>query len=185
MNNFNNREKRETALGVTEGQENETSEVVNEEAPVFNRRGRKGAAQAAQSLDPRNSKVTSSSQGDVFRVVISKESNDALESAVGRCAEGFDAGTFTKSDIANYIFQNVSKFFSEADVKNLRAAHFDEKKVLGSILRTDTDLPEELKKAIRAHYGINNEKEKKRTNRAGEFSTGSAVENSKVLPISA
>lgn len=159
MNNFNNGEKGETALGVIEGRESKTSDVVNEEVPVFNRRGRKGAAQAAQSLDPRNSKVSSSSQGEVFRVVISKESNEALASAVSRCAEGFDAGTFTKSDIANYISQNVSKFFSDADVKNLRAAHFDEKKMLGSILRTDADLPEELRKAIRAHYGVD-EKEK-------------------------
>lgn len=161
MNNFNNREKGETALGVIEGRENKTSEVVNEEAPVFNRRGRKGAAQTAQSLDPRNSKVSHSSQGEVFRVVISKESNEALESVVSRCAEGFDAGEFTKSDIANYIFQNVSKFFSEADVKNLRVAHFDEKKMLGSILRTDADLPEDLRKAIRAHYGVDDKEKKK------------------------
>ena len=161
MNNFNNREKGETALGVIEGRENKTSEVVNEEAPVFNRRGRKGAAQTAQSLDPRNSKVSHSSQGEVFRVVISKESNEALESTLSRCADGFDAGEFTKSDIANYVFQNLSKFFSEADVKNLRAAHFDEKKMLGSILRTDADLPEDLRKAIRAHYGVDDKEKKK------------------------
>jgi hypothetical protein len=161
MNNFNNGEKRETALGVIEGQENKTSEVVNEEAPVFSRRGRKSAAQAAQSLDPRNSKVSSSSQGEVFRVVISKESNEALESAVSRCAEGFEAGEFTKSDIANYIFQNIGKFFQDSDVKNLRAAHFNEKKMLGSILRTDADLPEELRKAIRAHYGVDDKEKKK------------------------
>ncbi|MGE3263196.1 MAG: hypothetical protein AB7K68_15555 [Bacteriovoracia bacterium] len=161
MNNFNNGEKRETALGVIEGRENKTSEVINEEAPVFNRRGRKGAAQKAQSLDPRNSKVNHSSLGEVFRVVISKESNEALESAVRRCAEGFDAGEFTKSDIANYIFQNLNKFFSAADVKNLRVAHFDEKKMLGSILRTDADLPEELRKAIRAHYGVDDKEKKK------------------------
>ena len=171
MDNFNNRGKGETALGVTEDQVDKTSDVVNEEAPVFNRRGRKGAAQAAQSLDPRNSKVGSSSQGEVFRVVISKESNEALESAVSRCAEGFDAGEFTKSDIANYIFQNVSKFFSETDVKNLRAAHFDEKKMLGSILRTDADLPEELRKAIRAHYGVDDKEKKKSSKKTDSLST--------------
>ncbi len=161
MDNFNNRGKGETALGVTGGQENKTSEVVNEEVLAFNRRGRKGAAHAAQSLDPRNSKVGGSSQGEVFRVVISKESNEALESALSRCAGGFDSGTITKSDVANYIFQNVNKFFSEADVKNLRAAHFDEKKMLGSILRTDADLPEDLRKAIRAHYGVDDKEKKK------------------------
>lgn len=171
MNNFNNREKGETALGIIEGRDNKTNEVVNEEAPAFNRRGRKGAAQTAQSLDPRNSRVGNSSQGEVFRVVISKESNEALESAVSRCAEGFDAGEFTKSDIANYIFQNVSKFFSEADVKNLRAAHFDEKRMLGSILRTDADLPEELRKAIRAHYGVDDKEKKKSSKKTDSLPT--------------
>lgn len=170
MDNYNNRGKGETALGVTEGQVNKTIEVVNEEAPVFNRRGRKGAAQAAQSLELRNSRVGSSSQGEVFRVVISKESNEALESAISRCAEGFNAGEFTKSDIANYIFQNVSKFFSEADVKNLRAAHFDEKKMLGSILRTDADLPEELRKAIRVHYGVDDKEKKKSSKKTDSLS---------------
>ncbi|MBX3033403.1 MAG: hypothetical protein KF865_05700 [Bdellovibrionaceae bacterium] len=163
MKNLNIREGEEmhTALGVSESQELKAGLSVNEEVPVSNRRGRKGAAQAAQSLGQRNSKASPSSHSEVYRVVISKESNDALDSAVSRCAEGFDAGTFTKSDIANYIFQNISKFFSEADVKNLRAVHFDEKKVLGSFLRTDIDLPEELKKAIRAHYGVDDKEKKK------------------------
>ncbi len=98
---------------------------------------------------------------EVFRVVISKESNEALESTLGRCVEDFEGGAITKSDIANYIFQNMSKFFSESDIKNLRAAHFNEKKVLGSILRAEADLPEELRKAIRTHYGIG-ERDRKR-----------------------
>ncbi|MEK6555424.1 MAG: hypothetical protein AABZ31_09300 [Bdellovibrionota bacterium] len=159
-----NIEEKKTALGVTEDLRNKTNDVTNEEVPVFNRGGRKGAAQAAQSLGQRNSKVSSSSQSDVHRVVISKDSNEALESVLHRCAEGFDSGTITKSDVANYILQNVNKFFSEADIKNLRAAHFDEKKVLGSILRTEGDLPEDVKKALRIHYGIA-DKEKKKLNR--------------------
>ena len=39
-------------------------------------------------------------------------------------------------------------------------AHFDEKKMLGSILRMDADLPEEVRKAIRAHYGVDNQEKK-------------------------
>jgi hypothetical protein len=40
-------------------------------------------------------------------------------------------------------------------------SRFDEKKMLGSILRTDADLPEELRKAIRAHYGVDDKERKK------------------------
>jgi hypothetical protein len=119
----------------------------------------------------KNSNAPSTNANEVFRVVISKESNDSLEAALSRCSEGFDSGTITKSDVANYVFQNLSKYFSDSDVKALRAAHFDEKKVLGSILRSDDDLPEDLRKAIRAHYGIA-EKEKKRSSRSSaEIST--------------
>lgn len=178
MNNYNNRGKGETALDVTEGQNHKTSDVVNEEAPVFNRRGRKGAIKAVNTNDPKNNKAGSSLQVEVFRVVISKESNEALESALSRCVEEFNSGTITKSDVANYVLQNLSKFFSENDVKNLRAMHFDEKKMLGSILRTDADLPEELAKAIRAHYGIS-EKEKRRNVRLNsDLSTKTNVDKS-------
>ncbi len=130
------------------------------------------------SIEGQQSRVNTK-ESEVFRVVISKDSNEALESALDRCTEGFDSGNITKSDLANYIFQNLHRFFVEADVKNLRATHFDEKKVLGSILKTETDLPEELKKAIRSHFGIT-EKEKKRTPRSSsELSTEQAVDNSK------
>lgn len=167
MNSFNKEKKGEGALDDIEDQENKTGEVVNEETLVLNRRSRKAVAQSVKTLDSGNSKVSNSYQGDVFRVVISKESNEALESVLSRCTDGFDAGTLTKSDVANYILQNVNKFFQDSDVKNLRAMHFDEKKVLGTILRTEADLPEELRKAIRAHYGIN-DREKKRAIRPSE-----------------
>jgi hypothetical protein len=106
-----------------------------------------------------------------YRVVITKEANESLEMAVGKVGEGFDAGTITKSDIANYIFKNLAKFFTEMDYKNLRAIHFDEKKVLGSILKSESDLPEELKKAIRTHYGITDKEKKKISKNPIELST--------------
>lgn len=154
-----------TALDIIEDEVARSEQSTNEKVPVSNRRGRKGSAQTALGLDQRNSKAPSTNANEVFRVVISKESNNSLEVALSRCSDGFDSGTITKSDVANYVFQNLAKFFSDSDVKTLRAAHFDEKKVLGSILRNDDDLPEELRKAIRAHYGIS-EKEKKRSNRS-------------------
>lgn len=160
-----------TALGIIEDQVTRSAQSTNEEVPVSSRRGRKGSAQTALGLGQRNSNAPSTNANEVFRVVISKESNDSLEAVLSRCSEGFDSGSITKSDVANYVFQNLTKFFSDSDVKTLRAAHFDEKKVLGSILRNDDDLPEDLRKAIRAHYGIS-EKEKKRSSRStAEIST--------------
>lgn len=162
MNSLEDKKERQAALGVIGSKVSKTSEVLNEEGPVSGRRGR--SVQSAHGLDAQS--ALASDKTAMFRVVISKESNEALESALSRCAEGFDAGEFTKSDIANYIFQNVGKFFQDSDVKNLRAAHFDEKKMLGSILRTDADLPEELRKAIRAHYGVDDKEKKKSSKKA-------------------
>lgn len=166
--NTNNKEENTQAAQSTKIESSELKKhesVENEEALVSKRRGRLGAAQATRSLTKRNSEAHSTNQSEVYRVVITRDSNEALESVFDRCVGGFDSGTITKSDVANYIFQNINKFFTDNDVKNLRAAYFNEKKVLGSILRTDADLPEELKKAIRAHYGIAGEKEKKRSSK--------------------
>lgn len=97
---------------------------------------------------------------ELFRVVINPEANMVLENVLKKVNEGFEAGTVTKSDIANFIFQNIDKYFSENDIRNLRTQHFDDKKVLSNILKNENDLPEELKKAIRIFYGV--DKDKKR-----------------------
>lgn len=158
-----------TALGIIEDQVARSAQSTNEEVPVSTRRGRKGSAQTALGLDQRNSNAPSANANEVFRVVISKESNDSLEAVLSRCSEGFDSGSITKSDVANYVFQNLTKLFSDSDVKALRAAHFDEKKVLGSILRNDDDLPEDLRKAIRAHFGIaSSERDRKRSTKQSD-----------------
>ncbi len=132
------------------------------------------------NLSKKDGKGSSSAQKEVHRVVISKASSEALESVLHRCVEGFDSGSITKSDVANYIFQNVSKFFSENDIRNLRAAHFDEKKVLGSILRAEEDLPEDVIKALRAHYGVVDKDKKKSVRVMSELSTKPHVDNSKM-----
>ncbi|MBL7556427.1 MAG: hypothetical protein JNM24_11450 [Bdellovibrionaceae bacterium] len=158
-----------TALGIIEDEVARSKQSTNEEVPISIRRGRNGSAQTALGLDQRNNKAPSTNANEVFRVVISKESNDSLEVALSRCSNGFDSGTITKSDVANYVFQNLAKFFSDSDVKSLRATHFDEKKVLGSILRNDDDLPEELRKAIRAHFGIAaHERDRKRSSKQND-----------------
>lgn len=115
-------------------------------------------------------------KGDCFRVVISREANMFLEQKVEQVCEGF-ANIITKSDVANYIFSNLNRLLAESDIKTLRALHFDDKKVLGTLLRADDDLPEDLKRAIRAHYGLT-DREKKRINRApSDLSTEASVDN--------
>ena len=99
-----------------------------------------------------------------YRVVINKKANEVLEEIVENANEGFDAGMITKSDLAVYVFLNLRKFITEADIRNLRILHFDDRKVLSSLLKSSEDsngLPDELKRALREHFGVS-EKDKKR-----------------------
>ncbi len=130
--------------------------------------------------------VESSRDGrEQFRVVISGDANCALEEMLKRVTDGFEAGAVTKSDVANYVFQNLQKFLSESDIKNLRATHFDEKRVLGSLLKAEDDLPDDLKKAIRAHYGIIEKDKKKSAKNAFDLPTVEIVDNPRISSISA
>lgn len=109
---------------------------------------------------------------DQCRVVISVEANGIVEKMVGIVNDGFSAGLITKSDVANYVFVNLEKYLNDSDFKNLRSIHFDDKKVLASILKNvdgENDLPEEIKKALREHYGIT-EKDKKRSLKQSQIS---------------
>lgn len=114
---------------------------------------------------------------DQFRVVICADANKALEELVLNVNLGFDGGSVTKSDIANYVFQNLNKLISEADIRNIKSIHFDEKKVLGSLLRGEHDLPEDLRKAIRTHFGLNEKEKKKAVRVASDLSTEGNVDN--------
>lgn len=140
------KEEKQTASAVIHSEEFKKRDGANEEVLDFSRGGR-----------------------EVFRVVISKESNESLEQLLKKCTEGFESGSISKSDIANYIFQNINKFFQDGDIKNLRAAHFDEKKMLNSMLKADSELPLELRQAIRSHFGITAERDKKRASKSSEI----------------
>ena len=125
----------------------------------------------------KNESANSDSSG-TFRVVIAKEANEALEELVTKVGVGFDAGTITKSDVANFVFQNLAKYLTGTDTKALRSLHFDDKKVLSNILRHEDELPEELKKAIRLHFGVNEKEKKKSTANALDLSTDPSVDKS-------
>lgn len=192
MENSNSGEedKMHTASGVTEGLSQDRMEVDNEAVESFRRGGRKGrsvaarlagkpdgspaAAQTAQGLPYRSTLPTQ----EQHRVVISREANEQLEKVVAQLCEGLDVNAISRSDLANYVFLNISKLLSLADFKALRAIHFDERKVLSSILKSAEELPEEIRKAIREHYGLVESAKKKSTRMATELSTEPSVDNS-------
>lgn len=146
--------ERKKGLGMIENEVDEQGQFRNVEGLEPDPRDLKSSSLKEIGESRRNKKDQSQTTSEVFRVVISREANECLEETLVRCSEGFEGATLTKSDIANYVFQNLPRLFVDSDVKALRAVHFDEKKVLGSLLKNDDQLPDDLRKAIRAHFGI-------------------------------
>ena len=103
-----------------------------------------------------------------YRIVINKSVSEILETMLTKVTEGFDAGSVNKSDIANWIITNAESSFTETQVKAIQKLHFDERKILGALLRDSKDdnkLPESLRKAIREHYGLNEGSKRKNHDR--------------------
>ncbi len=125
-------------------------------------------------------KKLKSTEDDQYRVVIQKESNDALEELVRRTNDGFDGGEVTKSDVVNLLISNHAKSFSDSDIKSLRLLHFDEKRVLRALLRKagdDGDLPSEIKKVLREHLGISDSSKRRISKGTLDLSTEKSVDN--------
>jgi hypothetical protein len=116
-----------------------------------------------------------------YRVVISKEANWALEEVTRKVNLEFNAGLVTKSDVANYFLADFKKLISDSDVRAIRSLHFDEKKVLNSILKKEDELPEEIKRAIRDHYGLVESPKKRGPKAAPDLSTRPPVDNESLL----
>jgi len=119
---------------------------------------------------------------DQYRVVITKDANTYLEELVASINVGLDAATVTRSDIANYLFCNLSRFISDSDIKALRAQHFDAKKALTAMLRSTDELPEEVQRALRLACGISDLVKKRSAKGQADLSTESPVDNPVATP---
>ena len=93
-----------------------------------------------------------------YRIVINKSASECLEKMLAIVTENFDAGSINKSDVANWLITNAASSFGDSEAKAVQKLHFDERKILGALLRDSKDdnkLPEVVRKAIREHYGLN------------------------------
>jgi hypothetical protein len=111
---------------------------------------------------------------DIHRIVISKDAKLALDDLLKKANEGFDAGEISKSDIVNMLLINAPKHMTDADIKNLRALHFDEAKVLAAMLKgvaQGEQLPETLKSALRTQYGLAESAKRKVANTSPKAAT--------------
>jgi hypothetical protein len=86
-----------------------------------------------------------------------------------------------RNDIALYLFKNCLSLLAESDINTIRSVCFDEKESLMHLVRKaekDSDLPPEIRKALRDHFRIA-EASKKRPIKDDPSSKNSNLKSSK------
>jgi 3-oxoacyl-[acyl-carrier-protein] synthase III len=125
-----------------------------------------------ENVEKKNEKSrTETGTGTQCRVVITKEANQELENLVEKIKEGNETVEITKSDVANYVFGNLNKFLSEADIKALKNIYFDERKVLQNLLKQSqegAELPLEIKRMVRDLYGLGEQSKRRNSKNSSE-----------------
>lgn len=112
-----------------------------------------------------------------FRVVLKKDTNIAVENFVEILNKDFIGGKTSKSEVANYVLLNLKRLLSVSDIKVIQNNCFDEKEVLYSLSKSECELPESVKIAIREAYGLLDKNKKRVLKQAQDLSTGKAVDN--------
>lgn len=164
MNNFNNGEKGETALGVHESMVAESSVVVDESVSVFNRGGRKGRSNAARLGGDAKGSPQSEDANDSHRLTINRVAELALSKIVDRVNDGFHGGKINRNQLAVWAILRFAENLDDGEIKDIRAEHLDEFSAIDAVLRAAKEtgqLPPELKAFIQKHMGFDDAPKKK------------------------
>ncbi len=102
----------------------------------------------------------SSNQGvgmKVQRIVVSNESWAALKVIIDKVNDGFNGGKINQTEIANWIISRFQSELDEAQIKEIRAEHFDEVAMLESVLRQAKEsgrVPTDFKVLLQKQLGL-------------------------------
>lgn len=125
-----------------------------------------------------NSENPGSQPKEQFRVVINRESNEAIERFLVSVNDDGNSTKVTKSDLANFLFERLNEILTDADIAEIRRRFFDAKKALEGILKNGEDLPAHLREAVLKHCGINPTTKEKRPKKV---STPKLVDNNSAI----
>lgn len=99
------------------------------------------------------------------RVVVSKEAQAALKTVTDRINDGFSGGKVGQSEIANWILLRFQSDLDEAQIKEIRAEHFDEVAMLESILKQAKEsgkVPTDFKVLLQKQLGFDESPKRKK-----------------------
>ncbi len=104
-----------------------------------------------------NTEIREQKIEEVIKITVTAEAAKSLAEILAKVNDGFDAGKVTRQDLASWIIEKFKKSFSDSDVQLIRKDFFSEQHFLKSILskaKTSSDIPDVLRKALKAHCGI-------------------------------
>ena len=93
----------------------------------------------------------------VQRIVGSNESWAALKAIIDKVNDGFNGGRVNQTEIANWIILRFQSELDEAQIKEIRAEHFDEVAMLESILKQAKEsgkVPTDFKNLLQKQFGL-------------------------------
>lgn len=93
----------------------------------------------------------------VQRIVVANESWVALKAITDKVNDGFNGGRVNQTEIANWIISRFQSELDEAQIKEIRAEHFDEVAMLESVLRQAKEsgkVPTDFKALLQKQLGL-------------------------------
>ena len=93
---------------------------------------------------------------EIQRITVSRVAQGALGSIVDRINDGFTGGKVNRTQMANWILLRFNNALDEAQIKEIRAEHFDEVAMLENILKQAKEsgkVPMDFKALLQKHLG--------------------------------
>ncbi len=103
---------------------------------------------------------------EIQRITVSRDAQAALGNIVDRVNDGFTGGKVNRTQMANWILLRFNSELNDAQIREIRAEHFDEVAMLESILRQAKEtgkIPLDFKALLQKQLGIEEVGRKKRS----------------------
>jgi hypothetical protein len=111
-----------------------------------------------------NTKTREPKIEDSLRLTVSKTADKALATVVDRVNEGFTGGRVNRVQMASWILAKFSESLSNADIRTIRADHYDAVAALESAFRRAKEtgvVPDELRLLLQKNEGLDETPKKK------------------------
>lgn len=99
------------------------------------------------------------------RITVSKEAQNTLGMITDRINDGFTGGKVNRTQVANWILKCFLSDLDEAQIKEIRAEHFDEVAMLENILKQAKEsgkVPTDFKTLLQKQFGLDEPSKKKK-----------------------